>query len=375
MTVLIAADKFKGSLSADEVCMAVAEGFVTALPDAVINQIPLADGGEGTAKILTALSGGRIVSCDARDPLGRIIKARFGISHNGQDAFIEMAEASGLMKLSADERNPAHTSTVGTGDMIRAALDLGVHRIILGVGGSATHDVGAGMATALGYRFSDSDMNEVVPIGRNLSKINAIGSTSCDKRINNTSFVVLCDVKNPLLGDDGSAKVFSPQKGADAETVRILEEGTAVFAAAIEQWSHRNLNFPGAGAAGGLGAGAVAFLSASIESGADFISEYASLEDRVKEADLVVSGEGRADSQTLSGKVVSRVATLCKKYGKPLWLVAGVSTLSEVELDSLGISRVIGLVNRGASPEHAIANAKALIKIHIAEEARKLPFS
>jgi glycerate kinase len=367
MNVLIAADKFKGSLSAVAVCRAIAEGVIEADPSANVTQVPMADGGEGTSEILTALSKGTTSIVRVHDPLGRPVEATFGLSPNRAEAFIEMAEASGLTRLSIPERNPAHTSTVGTGELILAAIDAGAKRIIMGIGGSATNDVGIGMASALGFRFLDEERQELIPVGINLGKIHFIDSSHVDKRIDDISFIVLCDVTNPLYGPDGASCVFAAQKGAERQTVEDLEKGVVHFSNLVREKYGVEINFPGAGAAGGLGAGAKLFLGASLRSGIGFMIDYTSLEKSVMEADLVITGEGKADQQTLSGKVVAGIGGLCRASGKPLWLVTGNNSLSADELVQLGIHRAIGLVNLGIPSGEAMRNSFQLVK----DEVRK----
>jgi glycerate kinase len=372
MKVLVAADKFKGSLSAVQVCRAIAEGINEWDSSVEVKEVPMADGGEGTSHILTSLCGGKRISARVRDPLGRWIETDFGMSADGNDAFIEMASASGLTLLSETERNPAYTSTVGTGDLILAALDWGAKRIILGIGGSATNDAGTGMATALGFRFMDHEGKTLAPMGSNLHRIRSIDDSGADARIAQTRFIVLCDVANPLYGDEGASLVFAPQKGADPDTVAMLEKGMIHLALLTKSQFALDINFAGAGAAGGLGAGARLFLNASIVRGIDFMIDYTSLERSVKEADLIITGEGKADSQTLSGKVVCGISKICREYGKPLWLVTGINQLNTSDLEVLGITRVIGLVNSGVQVEESMKNTFSLVRTSVREELRKL---
>jgi glycerate 2-kinase len=370
MKVLVAPDKFKGSLAASEVCSAVASGIRDADPSAVITTVPLADGGEGTSRILTTLAHGVIKKVIADDPLGRRIEGWYGISQDGSEAYIEMACVSGLALLSQHERNPAYTSTVGTGQLILAALSENVKRIVLGIGGSATHDVGIGMATALGGKFLYENKIPVQPIGGNLEFVNSIDLTGLHPRIQETEFIVLCDVSNPLYGEDGAARIFAPQKGADEQTVQRLEKGTMQFSGLVKRWFDKDLNFAGAGAAGGLGAGANLFLNARVESGIEFILRHASIEKFIRDSDLIISGEGKTDHQTMSGKVVSGISKLCLKYSKPLWVIAGINCLTADEQQKLGISRIIGLVNSGIDPEVAMKNSFKLIREQIRKEFR-----
>lgn len=362
MKILIAADKFKGSLSATEVCDAIADGIHAADHSIQVIRVPMADGGEGTSGILTRLSHGTSISVRVRDPLGRPIQTTIGISGDGRDAFVEMASASGLMLLSNHERNPAHTSTVGTGDLILAALDSGAKRIVLGIGGSATNDVGIGMAHALGFRFLDGNGRVVPPCGASLERINSIDRSGVDKRLLSTQFIVLCDVTNVLHGPSGASHVFAPQKGASMKEVELLEHGVVAFSSLVRREFDVDLNFAGSGAAGGLGAGARFFLNASLVSGVDFIMKFSGLDELVREADLIITGEGKVDQQSVSGKVVDGVSKLCHSHNKLLWLVTGNNELSAGELRKLRVAHCISLVDTGASVEYAIANAFQLVK-------------
>lgn len=362
MNVLIAADKFKGSLSAPEVCDAIAEGIHAADAYVQVTKVPLADGGEGTSGILTCLSNGYFIPLRVRDPLGRAIHATIGISEDGVDAFLEMASASGLLLLSTEERDPVHTSTVGTGDMILAAMNAGAKRVVLGIGGSATNDVGIGMAHALGYRFLDRDGVEVDPCGGNLHHIHVIDRAGVDQRIFSTQFIVLCDVTNPLHGPQGASQIFAPQKGAGRKEVDLLEHGVIAFAELVNREFSMDLNFPGSGAAGGLGAGAQLFLHATLVSGIDFIMEFSGLDHLVRQTDLVITGEGKVDHQSVSGKVLDGLSRLCRNHDKALWLVTGVNELEAQKLQNLGVSNTISLVESGASAEYAMANAFPLVK-------------
>jgi glycerate kinase len=371
MRILIAPDKFKGSLSAEDVCSAVVEGIRLVSHSVSVKCVPMADGGEGTSGILASLSGGRVVEVPGRDPLGRVMTGKVGFSSDECDAFIEMSSVSGLALLSDDERNPAYTSTVGTGDLILAALSANAKRIVLGIGGSATHDLGTGMASVLGVRFLDVQKKTFAPVGATLKDILHIDFSAFDPRIRKTKFIVLCDVDNPLYGPDGAANVFARQKGADDATVLLLEQGTKHFAELIKDKFDQDVNIPGAGAAGGLGAGAKFFLNASLQKGIDFMIDFSDLEKDVINSDLVITGEGHADRQTFSGKVVHGVAGLCRKHSKKLWLVAGRTSLTEDDRAKLGIDRSIALVNSGIPEAEAFARASHHLKQRVSEEFRR----
>jgi glycerate 2-kinase len=361
MTIVVAPDKFKGTLSAIEVCSAIEEALHHVNPHWQVTSVPLADGGEGTSDILTKISGGRKALCKARDPLMREISTSFGISAKGDTAFIEMASASGLKWLSTHEQNPAYTSTVGTGDMIRIALDAGVRRIVLGIGGSATNDAGIGMAYALGAQFYNSSLEQIFPCGKNLSTLSRMDLSSIDPRVYSTEFVVLCDVDNPLYGQDGATYTYGLQKGARAEDLPMLDEGLKRVSLLARRDAGIELNFPGAGAAGGLGAGAKLFLRAKIVSGIGFMIDFAQLKEKIASADLVITGEGKLDRQTLSGKVISGISRLCMEVGRPVWVVAGQNELTKNELRALNISNLVVLMDGVTPQEQAFSHARDVL--------------
>lgn len=371
MRILIAPDKFKGSLSAWEVGTAIRDGVLQVEPSATCHVVPLADGGEGTTDVLTHFSHGAFHRVEARDPLGRPVEATYGLSHDGRTAFLEMAAASGLYRLKEHERNPLLTGTWGTGDLIRHALDQKVEDICLGIGGSATNDGGMGAATALGVRFYDEQRNLLKGAGEDLLRIHIIDDGGLHPRMRKVRFTIFCDVDNPLFGVRGAAAVFGPQKGADASAVGLLDRGLRHYASVLQRGGYANSDFPGAGAGGGMPVGIAAFAHATIRSGIEYILDFVQLEQQVRQADLVVTGEGKLDEQTLSGKVVKGVGALAFRYGKPLWAVAGSSSASDEDLHALHIQRVISLVNAGTSVEEAVRRAAALIRDRVAEAFKK----
>jgi glycerate kinase len=355
MKVLIAPDKFKGSLQAQEVCAVIREAIGN--DDTVC--IPMADGGEGTCAILTEANRGYTMTCDVVDPLGRSLSAAYGVSRDGRVAYVEMAAASGLYLLQNHERDPLTTSTVGTGMMIRHAVESGVREIILTVGGSATCDGGMGMAAALGYVFLDRDGKELHPSGAALkcvSRIEAPGSG-----MDGVILTVLCDVANPLLGAQGAAQVFAPQKGADTAAVHLLEEGLCNLASVVETQLGRKMDVEFGGAGGGIAAGARAFLNGTLVSGIHYIMDQLTIEDAIRSCDLVITGEGSLDRQSLSGKVVSGIGEVCRRHGKPFIIFCGVNKLDEREQRELGAVRVLPLVREGISEEVAMTSAKELL--------------
>ncbi|CAN5420361.1 glycerate kinase [soil metagenome] len=362
MIVLIAPDKFKGSLTARQVCEAIKEGLLAINPALSINSIPLADGGEGTGELLTDFSGGSYVKVKAFDPLFREIDSVYGISSDGRTAFIEMANISGLQLLQPEERNPLYTSTFGTGELILHAMKHGARHIILGIGGSATNDAGIGMAEALGFSFYSSDNKKLNPTGENLQHISKVEKQNVNPLLSQTKFTVLCDVTNPLYGKNGAAHVFGPQKGADAAAIEILDLGLQNFKKITAALNKEN-DFPGAGAAGGLGSGTRVFLNAGLSQGFNFISTFTKLEGAVAKADLVITGEGKIDLQSLSGKVVRGVADLAKQYGKPCFAFTGKLDLSPTLVADLGFQAVISISNGYIAETEAITNAFSILKM------------
>lgn len=372
MNILIAPDKFKGSLSAKEVCEAVAKGIRQINSRATIHTVPLADGGEGTCDLLTEWHEGKKVELNVHGPLFSPGLAHYGISKEGDVAFIEMAVASGLTLLDPGERNPLLTTTLGTGELIADALNRGVKKIILGIGGSATNDAGMGMASALGFEFRDADGKLLKPTGENLIHIHYMETRAVHPQLKNTQVVALCDVTNPLFGPDGAAFVYAAQKGADKQAVQLLDAGLRNFRNMAHKYLKTSVDFPGAGAAGGLGAGASVFLHATIEKGITHMIQTTGLEEKVKNADFVITGEGKIDNQTFSGKVVSEVSRLAQKSGKPVIVVCGKCELPESEIYASGIKKVISLTDDNTTSESAIKNASALITGKISEECKEL---
>ena len=372
MKIVVAPDKFRGSLTAGEVCAAVASGVLQARPEAVIQSVPLADGGEGTCDLLTEWSGGTRVEMSVPGPLLTPVAARYGLSKDGDTAFIEMAVASGLALLKPEERNPLLTSTVGTGALIVDALSRGVGKIVLGLGGSATVDAGIGMASALGYRFLDSDGEALRPVGENLIHIRSIDASAASPLLRNVAVVALCDVTNPLSGPDGAAYVYGPQKGGSKAALDLLDAGLRNFKRMVNKYLGVAADFPGAGAAGGLGAGAKVFLNASIEKGVNYIVRSAELEEKIRGADLVITGEGKIDSQTFSGKVVSEVTRLAIASGKPVIAICGTCDLADGEWQAHGVGKLVSLVDHGITTETAMKEASSIITRKIAAEFRAL---
>jgi glycerate kinase len=362
MKVLVAPDKFKGSLSAERVASAIIQGFQKSGKKFDCIALPLADGGDGTSQVLTTFNGGTLIPVRVEDPLGRTIDTEYGIDPSGTTAFIEMAGASGLALLTSTERNPLLTSTRGTGQVMCDAVARGVNQIILGIGGSATHDGGMGIANAFGARFLDASGNVLSPIGKNLSLIHSVNVNGFDTHVSNVAITVLNDVQNPLYGPEGAASVFAPQKGASSDDVKVLDEGLRHFADVLKRQFQTSIDFPGAGAGGGVGAILKALFKTRFESGIRFIMEYLRFEEQVMTVDAVITGEGSLDTQTLHGKVVSGVAEVCRRYQKPLYVVAGKNELTKSEAGALGVRGVFTLSETGESASNTMQNAYEAVK-------------
>jgi glycerate 2-kinase len=363
VNILVAPDKFRGSLEAVGVCNAIESGILLAYPAANVTTIPLADGGEGTSRILTRQAGGREVIVTVNDPLGRPVDASYGLSADNEVAFIEMAAASGLGLLANDERNPLLTSTYGTGELIKDAIGRGVRKIILGIGGSATTDGGIGMAAALGYSFLDQNGVELTPNGAALTQIHSIVKPQNDPGLSDITIVVACDVTNPLYGPAGAAHVYGPQKGADPEMVALLDNGLKKLSHVAGETFGRDVSdVPGAGAAGGLGAGCMWFLNATLKDGISIVMEQCNIAALVEKADLVITGEGKVDEQTLSGKVVKGLAELCKGNNVPLAVVCGTLQITAGQARDAGMTFAVSVLNRPMDLHTAQQEAFDLIK-------------
>ena len=322
MTIILAPDKFKGSLTAEQVTQIEKSAVLEVIPDANIICVPLADGGEGTVSALTTANGGSIFRESVSGPLFQKVDAAIGIA--GDTAFLEMAEASGMTLLDAAERDPMKTSTFGTGEMINKVLSLGITQIIIGIGGSATVDGGTGMAEALGFKFYDADNNQLTNLcGGMLQKIANIDSSCANPLLKKCKIKIASDVTNPLLGPNGAVAVFAPQKGATPEMMPELEKGLANLRRLLLEQGFVTSDSPGDGAAGGLGLGLRAFCNALPESGASLAIAATGLEEKIKSADLLITGEGCSDSQTDNGKLCAVVAEMCRKHNTPCILLSG----------------------------------------------------
>jgi glycerate 2-kinase len=361
--ILIAPDSFRGSLCSSEVAGYLSKGIHKVFPDARIVTIPLADGGEGTVDSIVSATKGRYINVKVHDPLMRPIHSRFGITGDGKTAVIEMAAASGVELLAPAEKSPWHTSSYGTGDLMKAALDHGCERILIGIGGSATNDGGTGMACSLGVRFLDKN-GEILPgEGGRLDEIEHIDMSGLDPRIYRTEILVACDVTNPLTGPDGAAYVFGPQKGATADMVTKLDNNLKYLANLIKKRLFKDVEkIPGAGAAGGLGAGLVAFLDANLVKGFEIISGIIELEKNIAEAELIITGEGKIDFQTQFGKTAFGLAQLAKKHNKPVIAVAGTIDEKADILHGMGIDAMISIIDKPMSLNDAFEQTPAMLE-------------
>ena len=374
MKIVIAPDSFKGSLSATAAAEAAGRGVLRARPDAQTVIVPLADGGEGTVEALVRATGGRILPAAATDPLGKRIESFFGVLGNGETAVVEMAAASGLPLVPEGKRNPMNTTSYGTGELIRAALNAGCSKLILGLGGSATNDGGVGMVQALGGIFKDSAGREIGRGGKELSRICSIDLSRLDPRLAKTKIIAASDVQNPLTGKTGASYIFGPQKGATPKMAEELDAGLKNLAEAIR----RNLgidveNQPGAGAAGGMGAACMAFLGAELRSGIDILLDATAFENKLQGAGLIITGEGRIDSQTLDGKTVSGVLRLARKAGVPVIALCGGVGPGGYGLLESGVCAVLSIANRPMTLAEAQAGAEELLE-RAAEQAVRLAY-
>lgn len=363
MKIVIAPDSFKGSLTAMEVATAVERGMSKVFPDAVIDKVPMADGGEGTVQSLVDATGGEILTERVTGPLGEIIDAKYGVLGDGNTAVIEMAAASGLPLVPENKRNPMLTTTYGTGELVKAALEHGCRKLIIGIGGSATTDGGAGVAQALGAKLLDDNGEEIEFGGGELARLAKIDISTIDPRVAETETEVACDVDNPLTGPRGAAYVYSPQKGATPEMVKKLDKALKQFAEIVKRDLGKEVNdVPGAGAAGGLGAGLMAFLNAELKSGIDIVIEAAKLDEHVKDADLVITGEGMIDSQTIYGKTPIGVAKVAKRYGIPVLGIAGALSDDCDVVYEHGIDALISIAPGPISLNDAMAKGDQLVE-------------
>ncbi len=371
MKIVIAPQGFKGSLTALEIARAIETGIKRAMPDAETVLVPVADGGDGTLQALVDSSGGRIVTSTVTGPLGRLVQAQWGAMGDGVTAVIEMARASGLALIKREERDPLHATTRGTGELVKTALDAGLRRFIVGIGGSATNDGGAGLAQSLGARLLDKSGKDLEPGGAALAHLDRIDVSKMDPRLKESKFTVACDVNNPLCGATGASAIFGPQKGATPEMVKQLDAALGHLADVIRRDIGANVkDRPGAGAAGGLGAGLMAFVDAELRAGVDIMLEAVGLEKLLPGTDLVITGEGQIDRSTVFNKAPVGVAMLAKKRGIPVFALAGSLGDGYQQVHQHGIDAVFSLVNGPMSLDDAMARTSDLISAQAEEIAR-----
>ncbi len=371
MRIVVAPDSFKGSISALGAAEAMERGVRAVFPDAEVLKIPIADGGEGTVEALVAATGGRIEHATVRGPLGEPVRAHWGVLGDGETAVIEMAAASGLPLVPKERMDPRIATTFGTGELMKASLDAGLSKLVVGIGGSATNDGGTGMARALGARFLDADGNDLPEGGAALGRLTRIELAGLDARLAGAAILVACDVDNPLTGPRGASAVYGPQKGATPEMVRELDAALRNYAAIAKAATGRDAaGVPGAGAAGGLGAGLMYFTPARLRPGVEIVLEATGFSQIVKGADLVITGEGRTDRQTAMGKAPVGVASAAKRHGVPVVCLAGGLGEGTDEVLESGIDAVASIVPRPMELEECMSRGAELLEAATARACR-----
>lgn len=363
MNILICPDKFKDSLTAQQVSEALEIGIKKRRPKSIIQIMPLADGGEGTLEVIKTIHGGEWVQKKVNDPLFRPINANYLWVPDQKIAYVEMSRASGIELLKTKERNPLLTSTFGTGELILDALEKGAKEIVLTIGGSATNDAGIGMASALGFKFLNKDQKELQAIGESLPLIDSIVSSPMINKINAVKFKVITDVQNPLSGKEGAAHVFAKQKGASLEVIKYLDKGLINVKKLFGQNKNGIIgNLQGAGAAGGLGAGAIYFLQAEISMGAEWLLNKIHFDRAVKKADYIITGEGKIDGQTWGGKLISQVIARCDKQFKQAILVCGVFEEPEKLPVFFDSQEVYSVLSKAKNAKDSMENAASYLE-------------
>jgi glycerate kinase len=355
--IVLAPDSFKESMTAKEVCEAMERGIKKGNPNVTCIHVPMADGGEGTMQSLVDATGGTVHTVTVTGPLGDQVEASYGISGDGSTGVLEMASASGIHLVPIAQRNPLVTTTYGTGELIKACLDHGVSRLLIGIGGSATNDGGAGVVQALGGKLLDAEGKELAFGGGELGRLARLDLSGFDPRLQDVEVEVACDVTNPLCGETGASHVFGPQKGATPEMIEQLDRNLRHYAGVMKQQLGKDIiDYPGAGAAGGLGGGLMAFLNGTLKKGIDMVVDYTGLEEKVRQADMVWTGEGGMDFQTQYGKTPFGVARVAKKHGKPVVALAGrVGDGIDVLYDQ-GMDAIFGIMPGAATLSEALAN-------------------
>lgn len=363
MKIIIAPDSFKGSITAIDAAISIEKGIKHVFPHAETVLIPVADGGEGTMENLVTVTNGRVIQVEVTGPLGEKIKSNYGVLGDKITCVIEIAQASGLNLVDAEKLNPLKTTTYGTGELIRHALDAGYRKFILALGGSATNDGGTGMLQALGIRLLNKARKEVLGCGEEIKNIDTISLENFDERIQASHFIIASDVENPLIGKNGASYVFGPQKGATKEMVKELDYNLTHWANLVEEETGVSLHeLPGAGSAGGLGGAFQAFFPSEIKRGGDVVIEYAKFETSLKEADLVITGEGQVDFQTSFGKTPMGVAQAAKTYEIPTIILAGSVGENIKALYQYGVISVHSIINQPMSLEKAMEETSILLE-------------
>jgi len=359
MKIVIAPDSFKESMTSLEAAMAIEKGFKKVLPNEEYIKVPMADGGEGTVQSIIDATGGSFKTETVKGPLGESLEAQYGLTGDKKVAVIEMAASSGLDKVEPSDRNPLKTSTYGFGELIYSSLDEGVEEIILGIGGSATNDGGAGMIMSLGGKLLDKDEKNIIPTGEGLKELQFIDISDMHPRIKDVTFRVACDVDNPLTGPNGASYIYGPQKGGDSKMLEQLDKNLAHYAEVVQKQMETDIDSPsGAGAAGGLGAGLLGFLNAKLQRGGDLLVEMLSLEDALKGADLLITGEGSINHQTRFGKTPVAVSHVGKKLNIPTIALAGSLNEGYESIYKEGIDAAFSIIPQLSSLETVLANGK-----------------
>lgn len=373
-TFVLAPDSFKESMSAEQACQAMQRGVLQVFPDACCIAVPMADGCEGTVEALLRSLDGQGITCMVTGPLvTQQVSTYFAIVDYGRTAVLEMAKANGIHLLAAEQRNPMLTSTYGTGEMIRQALDLGVSKIIIGLGGSVTNDGGAGMAQALGVQFFNSTGEAIQVCGDNLDQINQIDISQLDARLKNTEILIASDVNNPLCGPNGASAIFGPQKGATPEMVQQLDLNLNHYANLVEANLGISIkNVAGSGAAGGLGFGLMAFAGAKLQSGVELIIEQSRLAEKIAQADYVLTGEGKIDSQTALGKTPFGVAQVAQQFNKPVLAFAGLMGEGIESLFDAGFTQIVGINPPDCSLEEALKNGEVNLEKAVSKTIKNI---
>jgi glycerate 2-kinase len=364
MKIVLSPDKFKNSLTGMAFCNAVEEGIKSIISNVEIVKLPLADGGDGTIEVVNFYLKGKTIHVEVNNPFFQPVKASYLYSEDSKTAFIEMAEASGVKLLNSEQFDCKNATTLGTGEMIVDAINKGASKIILGIGGSATNDCGIGMATALGYRFLDKNGKEVKPIGANLSNISEIDVTNVHPKLSEVSFEIACDVTNPLYGKDGAAYVYGPQKGASEDDVKLLDKGLQDFSKILNLVFNVDAqSVQGAGAAGGMGIASKVFLNGKLEPGIQLVKNLAQFDSKLDTADWIITGEGKLDVQTFSGKTIKGVMTSAKAKQIKVAAFCGMIDLEESDINDFGINYADAVLNYSKDLNDAMNNSYNYVKL------------